>query len=237
MARPKVLFPLLFASCAGHASAQSELITYSWMYREVLAGTNTPVPSPNGLIEPGEAVRLELSVGFTPAVGATILYSPPPGTGMGTVAGLNEILFDLVGTGSAQGVWSLVERAPGWGIGGAGSVTSGGTVIEDAAAGQLILPGQTANGANPVSAIWIGVWNPSSFVPRSVTWTSMPYFPGSTITCSLTVLTGQTAAGEPIYTNKWVPGQFGSVMVPIVPAPGLGATLLVGGMLASRRRR
>src|ERR1043166_7013737 len=84
------------------ALAQTERVTYDWTWRES-AGSNM-----NGALDPGESADIILRASFTPAVGPTVSYTPPPGSGMGTVAGLGVIHFDLVGECVANGgFWIL----------------------------------------------------------------------------------------------------------------------------------
>lgn len=237
-ARPLAsLVAVVSGGCATVALAQGELVTYSWRFVEVVEGTNTPVASPNGMLQPGEAARLTLDVSFTPPVGSTVTYNPPPPPGVGTVAGLSEVFFNLLGDTSAQGTWSFHQRAPGFSIGMQGTELPGGTGRENASAAQFVLPGQTANALNPIPALWSMVWTPASYSPRSVTWQSAPGSSAPTTHSSLLIQYGTTAQGEPQYVGKFVAGQFGSVAVPIVPAPGVGVVALGGAAWLTRRRR
>lgn len=221
---------------AGSAQAQ-ELASYSLTFTEVVAGTNTPVASPNGLIEPGEGARLSLTIEFSPPVGSTITYTPPPLPGTGTVAGLASIVVDLLSQPSSPGTWNSVGRPAAWTLGDAGNPDLNGVGWQNAGAGQFVLPGQTANATNPVSNIWFGVWNPASYAPRSVTWQSAAG-QGPNDHTTILVQHGVGPTGNPLYVSRAInPGQFGSVVVPIVPAPGIGAVVLGGGCLALRRRR
>src|ERR1043165_10216769 len=52
---------LILAIAAGSVQAQDTFqVTYSWT--EVESGTNIPVASPNGILEPGEGARIQLTV-------------------------------------------------------------------------------------------------------------------------------------------------------------------------------
>ncbi|MBL9032930.1 MAG: hypothetical protein JNM80_14635 [Phycisphaerae bacterium] len=218
---------------ASAALGQGPLATHSWSFVEVVAGTNTPVAAPDGILQPGEAARLSLSVAFSPAVGSTMTYTPPPGSGVGTVAGLGGVLFDILGSANSQGTWSFNVRAPAFSLGQAGDELAGGTGRTNAGAQQFLLPGQTANSSNPVSAIWSMVWTPASFSPRTVTWQ------GAAASSSPSAHTGLLIQFDPVpsYVGVYIPAQFGSVSVPIVPAPGVGAVALVGAAALMRRRR
>ena len=159
-------------------AAAQERVDYTVNFVEVLAGTNAPVPTPNGILEPGEAARLSVSVSFTPAVGTTVAYTPPPSPGIGTMAGFGSMVVDLcVGprnspSPSGFGTWSFVQRAPGWAFGDPGNVFfgSGGAYFSYLQAGQFVPPPMTANPANPIPDIWLGVWTPASYSDRSVLW-------------------------------------------------------------------
>lgn len=218
-------------------SHAQELATYTLTFVEVVAGTNAPVVSPNGLLEPGEAVRLAVSVEFSPGVGSTIAYTPPPPPGVGTVAGLASMVIDLLSQPSSAGTWNSIGRAAPWSLGDAGTPTGDGSGVQNAGAGQFVLPGQTANSTNPISSIWFGVWNPASYAPRSVTW-QIAEGQGPSDHTSILVQTGVGPTGSPQYISRFInPGQFGSVVVPIVPAPGVGAVVLSGLVAAARRKR
>lgn len=223
-------------SC-GPALAQGELVTYSWRFVEVVAGTNTAVASPNGMLQPGEAARLTLDASFTPSVGSTVVYNPPPPPGVGTVVGLSEVFFNLIGDATAQGTWSFHQRAPGFGIGMPGDELPGGRGRENASAAQIVINGMSVISSNPVQSIWSMVWTPASYSPRSVSWLSAAGSAAPNTHSSLVIQYGVGSAGEPLYLGKFVPGQFGSVSIPIVPATGLGLILLAAAGATARRRR
>src|SRR5688572_28150811 len=137
------------AGLAAAANAQ-ESISYVWTFKEVTAGTNTNVAVSNGMIDVGEAARLELTATITPGVGSPVTYTPPPAPGSGTIAGLGSIFFDLTATANANaGGWSFLGRAAGFALGGVG--TAVGNNMNAAQAGQFVLPGSTANASNPVN--------------------------------------------------------------------------------------
>lgn len=214
---------------AAAARGQEALATHLWTFVEVATGTNTPVGAPDGILQPGESARLTLSVSFTPAVGSTITYTPPPGTGVGTVAGLGSVFFDILGGPGSQGTWSFHQRAAGFPIGGPGSELPGGTGRTGAGADQL----SVSNTTNPVDAIWSMVWTPASYSSRAVMWQGAPSASSPNAHSSLFVQVGP----GPNYIGLFIPGQFGSVSIPIVPAPGMGAFALVGVAALGRRRR
>jgi hypothetical protein len=119
MISARVTASLLLAAAAGHCSAQ-EFVRHSLSFLEVVAGTNNPVPVPNGRIDPGEGARISLTITVSPAVGTTITYTPPPAPGTGTVAGFGSTVYRLDILGGAAGAWSFITRQSAWALGGQG---------------------------------------------------------------------------------------------------------------------
>jgi uncharacterized protein (TIGR03382 family) len=221
------------AGTAFAAQAQ-EMVTFSWAFTEVLANTTTPVANPNGLIEPGEGAELRLSVSFTPAVGGAITYTPPPGTGNGTVGGLASIFFDLSASAGHNGTFHNITRLGAWGIGGVGSIEANG--VTAAQAGQFPLPGQTANPANPINNIWRVRWTPNSYENRVVTFTAGKAAASSGTGAGLYIEYGGDPE-DPAYVSKQVAGNFGSAQITVIPSPSSLALLGLGGLVVGRRRR
>ncbi|MFN0132375.1 MAG: hypothetical protein ACKVW3_07590 [Phycisphaerales bacterium] len=225
--------PLVLTLIANKSLAQSPYINLEWQVVEVGVGTNTPVPVQNGLLEPGEAARFELNISFTPEVGSTIPYTPPPPPGVATVAGFyfGDVDFAF-GPGSVSGSWGLQGSAPGWNVGGAwipdpfGSIAGG--------CGQFPLNGATAIPDNPVRALRWLVWTPTTYEPRAQSWASSFHHGRA----ALIVEYARDPNGNPLYVGvlAGVTGMdFGSI--PIVPAPASAAALLLALPLASRRHR
>jgi hypothetical protein len=235
--KPRAILGLTLAAGLASAASAQENVNYTWTFVEVTMGTNNPVANPNGLIEPGECARLELTVNITPGIGSTTTYTPPPPPGTGTIAGLGSIFFDLTGTGSAQGTWAFLSRATGFALGSAGTPSGTGEAVTAAQAGQFILPGSTANSSNPVNAIWRGVWCPTSYTNRTVTFTSMAAAAGGNNHSSILIQYGVDPDGNPQYIGKFVSATFGSVNIPVVPGPSSLALLGLGAVIAGRRRR
>jgi hypothetical protein len=221
------------AGSAAMANAQA-LMTFNWSFTEVLANTTTPVANPNGLIEPGEGAELRLSVSFSPAVGSAFQYSPPPGTGNGTVGGLSSIFFDLSASAGHNGTFHNLSRLSAWGIGGIGSIVTDG--VNAAQAGQFPLPGQTANPANPINNIWRVRWTPTDYTSRNVTFTAGKAAASSGTGAGLYIEYGGDPE-DPAYISVAVAGNFGSIQVPVVPSPSSLALLGLGGLVIARRRR
>lgn len=224
----------LFALCLAQASvsvAQMPEIIHSLDWREVYAGTNTPVASPDGVLEPGEAARVILSVSFT-AVGTPVPYQNPPPGGIGTIAGFGNSVFMLIASNALGGIWSDPVVPPGFqgslfGVGSNGSATF-------CAVGQGLPP----NATNPLPAVWSAVWTPPNYDPRQASFQIQQRPPPVGQTAAhLHVVTGFDPGGNPLFGSADSIGVFGGpVVLPIIPAPGSGV-LLLGLVFASSRRR
>lgn len=174
---------------------------------------------------------------ITPGIGAPATYTPPPAPGVGTIAGLGSIFFDLHQSGALGGMWSVLRNA-----GGPPGFPPGGTTNPDGSlsatqAGQFILPPNHANPTNPWPSLWQGTWTPSTYTPRSVTFTSAPAAAAGTSHSSILIQFGPDPENNPQYVGKFVGGIFGSTgQIPVVPAPWSLATFTLAGALARRRR-
>lgn len=217
-------------------SLAQENVAYTLTFVEVQAGTNTPVANPNGVVEPGEGARIQLSVNITPGIGSPVTYTPPPAPGNGTIAGLGSVFFDLTVNGSPAGTWSNIARASGWNLG-SGGTGNGAGGLDAAQAGQFVLPGSTANSTNPVNTIWRGVWTPSSYAIVNVTIAAHAAAASGGNASSILVQYGVDPDGNPLYVGKFVPGTFGQVIIATVPAPSGLVLLGCGSLVALRRRR
>jgi len=214
-----------------------EFVIYQFSFVEVLAGTSTPVPSPNGVVEPGEGARILFSAGFVPGVGSPVTYQAPPAPGFGTVAGLGSVFFDLFGSGMAQGSWSHLRVSSGWNGMPIGIPLPDGSGVAQISVGQFVLPGGTPNPSNPVVDMWYGVWTPASYTPRVVTFQSQASPASQGSHSSILIEYGRGPENEPLIVGRFIEGQFGSVQVPIgIPAPG-GLALLGLAPLGCRRKR
>jgi hypothetical protein len=231
MISARVSASLLLAAAAGHCSAQ-EFVRHSLSFLEVVAGTNNPVPVPNGRIDPGEGARISLTIAFSPAVGTTVTYTPPPPPGTGTVAGFGMTAIDLDILGGAAGAWSFITRQSAWALGGQGQPqpTTGVTYIM---AGQFILSGMTANSQNPIPDIWSGVWTPASYAAGSIPFRTHLSGEGS----SWLILQYGYKNG-PLYVGKQVSSLHDpAIVIPIAPAPAAAPVLLLAAALAGHRGR
>jgi hypothetical protein len=227
---PRIVFTMACAlSGASPALGQDPVVTTVWSFTEVYAGTNTPVANPNGILEPGEAARIELTISFSPPVGTALAQ--------GSVAGFQSLRCDLIGFGDAGGAWSHFERPPLWALGHAGFPDPGGEAVREIGVGQFPWPpGTLVDPQNPIPMIWSAVWVPDSYLPREVVFNSTITSPPPTVSSSaLFVLTG--AVPEPQYSVVAAYTVFGTVHIPIIPAPGSVIILGIGAAAALRRRR
>jgi hypothetical protein len=221
----------LVAGCAAASAQAQQSVTFQWSFTEVVAGTTTPVATPNGLIEPGEGAELRLNVSYAPVAGTSIVTVLGPAT----VLGLNSIFFDLMGDGGAAGNWQHLGRATGWeGLTAAGAPSLDRTSMLSGSAQQLVFAPMPVNSANPVVNIWRVVWTPDDYTVRQVTFT------GQRAGAS-----GPSGTGADLWAN-WngtyishpVAGpNFGSLNIPVVPAPSSLALLGIAGAMVARRRR
>ena len=231
MISARVTASLLLAAAAGHCSAQ-EFVRHSLSFLEVVAGTNNPVPVPNGRIDPGEGARISLTITVSPAVGTTITYTPPPAPGTGTVAGFGMTFIDLDILGGAAGAWSFITRQSAWALGGQGDPqpTAG---VHNVQVGQFVLPGLTANSQNPIPDIWSGVWTPASYAAASIPFRTSLADEG---TSALLIQYGYKTP-YPLYVAKFVSSLHDpAIVIPIAPAPAAAPVLLFAAGLARHRR-
>jgi hypothetical protein len=239
--KPGATLALLTLAGFPAIAAAQEYITYSWTCFEVEANTSTPVAGSNGLVEPGEGVRLALTATVTPGIGSVVTYVPPPQPGVGTLAGLGSIFFDLLGTNADGGAWTVIRRNPGginWGLGPAGTGQPSGDLVS-AGAGQFVLPGATVNSTNPVVNIWIGTWTPASYAPRTASFQSAAAAAAGGNHSSILIQYGNDPNPQkPLVVGRFIDGIFGnSGPISIVPAPAGAAVVFLGALAAARRRR
>ena len=241
----------LFAAAGVAASARAQeriSVTYSWS--EVVSGTTTPVPAPNSILEPGEGAYIRLNIfaniGGMNAIGQTTTISPPPG--FGTIAGTSFISYSLYGTGSdATGSWSGRAVSPVLSAGAfLGNISQGGASVEDFGGAQSVPQGSTANPLNPLPDVFRGVWNPSSYLTRTVHFQADIGHLGSNQYSGFLVKYGTAFVDPndptteyPLYYTKIVGQAYGvGFGIPISPAPAPPAsTFLAAAALWIHRRR
>jgi hypothetical protein len=214
------------------SSGQSVQISYQLSWEEVDTLTHAPVPNPNGILEPGESVRLIMRTPFTPDVGTQVSQAHIPG-GSASVLGLNR-------TGANIG--PATEQVATWsGLGASLGLTASFLPMFDGMRGVLSLFQDNQGGAwlptsvNPPAAHI--VWTPASYEPRDVAFNFLSHTFGARELWGQYGTDPQT--GHPLLTHIFAGfGGFGSpITVPIVPAPGVATPILLGLFGISRRKR
>ena len=249
---------LALAAVAGLASmAQAqELIRVSYSWLEVVGATTTPVTgaAANSVVDPGEGARISISIqaliNGTSAVGQTATYTPPPPPGTGTVRGIASMIYNFVGdngAASAQGTWGTRSIAGALSTGAfTGNSLSGGAVLDSFGGGQFVAPGGSAISTNPISNAFRGVWQPTSYVNRTVNWkcapgTAAPSGQQNGMLVAYGVTQPDPSDPTTWYDNlltKYVGSDFqNGINIPVAPAPSSVALLGLGALVAGRRRR
>jgi hypothetical protein len=234
------LTALASAALAASASAQytpDSTVSYSLAWSEVDADY-LPVPSPNGLLEPGERVLLKLFASFTNP-NTIAHFSPPIGTiTTGTIRGYGGGFLDLIGSasvGTAAGTWNL-DINQGYGLQspfdaagepGFGTPTEGGARVINIEPGQF---GGSIYTANP-ALIWLGVWSPESYQLRQVRFR----LGRGTIIASGPFSAVMVRFNASLFGPVTCDSNLGSVTIPVIPAPASLAILVAALPLGARR--
>jgi hypothetical protein len=203
-------------------------------WTEVNALTNAPVANPNGILEPGEAARLIVSVSFTPPVGS-VVQDPITLPGGATVRGFHSTIFGINPTN--------IEEAGSWyGFSSPAPFTNHyttqhypfifGSVVQESQGGAWV-----PDPLNPIAGIWEAVWRPDSYEQREVEIRL------ESLAHTQSTIWGQTGVdpqtGHPTWTTiplqRRVAGA--SVNIPIIPAPGTLAIAAACIVVLRRRRR
>ncbi|MBL9031311.1 MAG: PEP-CTERM sorting domain-containing protein [Phycisphaerae bacterium] len=246
--KTRAILGLVAAAGLASAANAQESVTYVITFSECLANTAGTPGNGNGVIDPGEGVRVAIRATITPGIGSTATYTPPPPPGTGTIAGLGSIFVDLIGTNLNGGTWSNFTRNaaanPGgiagggnWALGGQGTPEANGNVSA-AQAGQFVLPGSTAQSQNPVGNVWRATWNPGDYTGRTASIAVVAAAAAGSNHSSILIQYGLDGNGDPQYVGKFVSGVFGNTgNIQIAPAPSSLALLGLGGLVAGRRRR
>ncbi len=240
---------------AAVAAQEVVSVTYSWL--EVVAGTTTPIAAgvANSVVDPGEGARIRLGVtaliNGTNAVGQTIAYTNPT-NGTGTVRGLGAVVYDLVGDNNgatANGNWTslLGAGAPFTNGQTGGTAQPGGSTVQGMGGSQFIGPGGSVNNANNNQQVFRGVWTPGSYVNRTVNFLAkasalVPAGQGNSVLLAYGLASDFNAQGDP-YTFDQLVGKYIAVgggnglNIPVAPAPSSLALLGLGALVAGGRRR
>jgi hypothetical protein len=217
---------------AGPASAQ-EAFTFSWSVQDV---TGTGVSNSNGIIEPGEDAMIYLQASFRPGVGGEAVWDTYGGTGLtGTVAGLGEVIFSLLGTQNlATGTWISDSPVPGFALSPIGSVQPGTNNLIGMIFGQYILPGGVPNSRND-DWFYRARWRPSDYLPRSVDFVFRnepgPGDPSVLLDVGFRDPQGYISYRRDLWACNEPTGGF-----VIVPTSGTSMAIVVGQLMRRRRR-
>ena len=231
------------AAGAQIVTTQSSTVSYSLTWQES-DPNGLPAGNGNGTLDPGEHALLRLTVSFSNqfTVGT---YTPfPPGPGSGTIRGFGMGFIDLNGTNGTAGNWDVdpnnghgIDGAwdlvgpTAYGLGGPVAGHSGGNLI-NIQAGQFA---QFIVTTNPIPDIWRGLWTPDSFHNRIVTFTTAAGSSSGGAQFASVVLFRLASSGFPNMIAAYCPSDFGSVHIPIAPAPS--PALLLAPLLFRRRKR
>ncbi len=239
MSKPaKAMYTWMWFSAATFAGANRAAVgqtphvngALSWI--EVVAGSNTPVGVPNGVIEPGESALVAMSLDFTP-VGTPVTYQLPGSGGIAPVAGFWNISFQVGAVAALGGSWVLDGSVAGFTASLSapdpnGSILFAGVNQASPPLGQLPLP------TNPINRGWRATWTPSSYSERTVQF----LFQVGTNRADLYVVRGLDPNGNPLLGLARATATLGAVFVPVAPAPSAGLCFVaaLGGLFHARRR-
>jgi hypothetical protein len=193
----------------------------------------------NGVLEPGESAILHLTATMTPGVNTVIPFTGGIGGPTGTLRGIASGFIDLTGSGGTQGMFNLDPLAgygvtPIWDLVGPGGYgTPNGTGLINIQFGQFP-PGDTQIiTTNPIVNVWSTMWTPASYSGRTVHF-------GTAIGAGEGPASAVIIKWGPLNGNIEYAGSlssFGTVSVPIIPAPSGLVLLGAGGAIALGRGR
>lgn len=247
MTRQTALVMALSGLAVSARAQEIMIISYSW--RETIAGSMTPVPSPNSVLEPGEGARIGLRLFATRnggnAVGQTTTYVPGNGSGTGTIRGIASFEYTLAidgGAATGSGTWTSRAISPILAtVPSVGTISNSGATLNSMEGGQLPLPGQTANSTNPVTDVFRGVWTPASYTARTVNILVVAPATGYNdrvlIQYGTAILPTDPVVEYALYeTKRFFTDAAAGINIPIVPSPS-GAAVLLGTAFWTCRRR
>jgi hypothetical protein len=213
------------------ATAQELQGAWSWTWHHVAPGTTTPItPQVPGVVSPGEAVEFRGSFSFTGmgmVLPGTATNLPGPVVGL---AGTNSSFHSLTSAGGQ--FYGPVFRGLPLGGGPSISPQEVGLII----IGQYVPHGQpvTFPGSNFPDVLRIR-WNPISYEARLASFEHRYLLPPHGGPAHALIMYDQQ---QLLYDTVPLPiTSWGSVQVPIVPAPSGAAAFMAAALFASRRRR
>ena len=229
------------------ATNQPVGVVYSLGFTEVDTTTLQPVIAPNGTLQPGESALLRVAAAIDAPIGTPVVWSHISGgsTNAGTLGGFWYGSFDLLGDGGgplAVGSWTLAGASGGLPLGSQPPFTVGQNGTPSLDGGRLmdVVPAQfglipSLSSANPIAPLWQGVWTPSNYSDRSVTFEMVT---SSNVQGGPAAVWAQDSNLSVLPTSGTAAHQFGNVTIPIIPAPGtmlLGLTAFAGAARRSRK--
>jgi hypothetical protein len=221
----------------------------------------TVAAAPGGVVGAGQAAlfRLSFDLSGTPGgldpitempLGTPLTYSStiiPGSAGAGGLGGLWNGNVNVTGSGGdVAGTWSDNTAAysaatrrrlisPYADGGGSGLPTPTGSAVQNIQPAQFGANAATLDHGDGVT-VWTGLWIPSSYAARTVTFT--PGLGSLGFLSQVYAVDNNYSAGQTLPVALSVLTNFGSgVGVQIVPAPSSLALLGLGGLVAFRRRR
>jgi hypothetical protein len=240
---------IVFLAGATTALAQPQVtpgtVHYTLDYDYVdSAGAVQPV----GVLMPGLSLRLKIRMEYVPGFGSAVTFpsSLQAGTsGSGSIAGFWAGMMHLDMGSGGEGSWAGAESSVPLalrrrllqpfsliGILGAGEVAPGGVAVRNIQPAQFASDVQLVASANSAQ-VWQGVWTPASFTVRtlniSLTNNSIGIWPAV-----LAIRDANQNYTLPVPLNANY--SFGTLTIPIIPAPAAGF-LPLAVVLACRRRR
>ncbi len=248
------------AGLASGASAQiistagiSATMTLSWI-EDPTGPTNN-----NGVLDQGERALIIMNLSFT-GQNSAASFAPPIGPfSGGTILAFGSAYVDIRSTaGDATGLYNGGVTVPaststgpnngttgtsgygvrgGWRLGGnVANGTQAANGFQNIGPGQLLTDPTGANTTAPLNGLERLGWTPNSYTTRTQTFSVMPAAGTNNNVIGLYFdLDGGTTGGAAYLLTSAI--TFGSVNIPIAPAPASLALLGLGGLVAGRRRR
>lgn len=214
-------------------------VTYSYTTTEVLAGTESPSNMSPGVIEPGEGVRITISMTWDQAIGSTGTFSTFFGPVAGKVVGWKYSNFTFIPPmefidHSIENPGSIDDVVAGPGF----KATMALAFLTPNLDVETIDPsGVPANTFTPLVSF---TWIPGDFTPRTVDWYAADHglAGGATGIGHAFTVQHPGPGGVPILDTGIGRADFGKPpSIVVVPAPGVLGMGFVASLVASLRRR
>jgi hypothetical protein len=250
----------LLASAAGSA-ASAQIITSSWVTARLdLDWQEDPVypHNDNGVLEPGERALMLMTLSFTGQF-SRVVFNPIGAFSSGTITGLGSAYVDIRSaagdftglfnggitspTSASVGPNADITGTSGYGVRGGwrlgGNIANGQPApagFVNIGPGQLPTDPSGANQTNPIANVERLAWQPLTFTQRTQTFAVLPAAGTTNNVVGLYLdLDGGTTGGAAYVMTSRI--TFGSVNIPIAPAPAGLSLLGVGGLAFASRRK